>query len=223
MLAKWMQEITTSNRTKMTMLKEPVKFWKLWVVEVWRARRNVPVDWRDWGGGWKCTGEEAESWRVLNNRGTITMTTWTMDLTCSAESSMMSREKKRTKNSIMKWRFLLMKVTSSLAVVMLKWSRKVSVGSAARNSDLHQSWPSTPLLNTSLSGCPPPHPRCSSILTTGGSWLSCVDNKSHNLSVTCPQCGRKFVEMNEFNDHVMREHEGLLTWLQYNGFDLNNI
>ena len=41
------------------------------------------------------------------------------------------------------------------------------------------------------------------------------------LSIQCPQCNRSFLELQNFSDHVMREHEGLLAWLQFNGFDIS--
>ena len=59
-------------------------------------------------------------------------------------------------------------------------------------------------------------------------WLeSNAASWSHNRNgpsptISCPKCSRLFHEMPSFKDHVMREHEGLLTWLQFNGFDLSS-
>ena len=59
-------------------------------------------------------------------------------------------------------------------------------------------------------------------ITETSRWeLTQVTADTATLSIRCPQCARMFPELGSFSDHVMKEHEGLLTWLQYNGFDMS--
>ena len=59
-------------------------------------------------------------------------------------------------------------------------------------------------------------------ITETSRWeLTQVSADTATLSIRCPQCTRMFPELSSFSDHVMKEHEGLLTWLQFNGFDMS--
>ena len=59
-------------------------------------------------------------------------------------------------------------------------------------------------------------------ITETSRWeLTQVTADTATLSIRCPQCSRMFPELSSFSDHVMKEHEGLLTWLQFNGFDMS--
>ena len=59
-------------------------------------------------------------------------------------------------------------------------------------------------------------------ITETSRWeLTQVSADMATLSIRCPQCSRLFPELSSFSDHVMKEHEGLLTWLQFNGFDMS--
>ena len=59
-------------------------------------------------------------------------------------------------------------------------------------------------------------------ITETSRWeLTQVSADTATLSIRCPQCNRMFPELSSFSDHVMKEHEGLLTWLQFNGFDMS--
>ena len=59
-------------------------------------------------------------------------------------------------------------------------------------------------------------------ITETSRWeLTQVTADTATLSIRCPQCDRMFPELRSFSDHVMKEHEGLLTWLQFNGFDMS--
>ena len=58
-------------------------------------------------------------------------------------------------------------------------------------------------------------------LESNAQYQNNVNGALSATTIDCPKCTRTFNEMQSFKGHVNKEHEGLLTWLQFNGFDLS--